>query len=129
MTDKNLEALIVKIVKKLLKKEITKLNQDSLPIVSTEVNQQLDSFPENFVTEEETHSTAEILKDVYTSRFVNLPTQEDLELERKLREMKFRQELRKDWILFLLRDIIVYASTILFMFTAAGFYLFTIINK
>jgi S-adenosylmethionine synthetase len=129
MADKNLEALIVKIVKKVIKKEIKNLNPDNLPIVSTEVNQQLPSLTETFETEAETSTTAEILENIYTNRFVNLPTTEDLELERKLRELKFKQELRKDWILFLLKDVIVYAATILFMFTFAGFYLLTLIKS
>jgi myo-inositol-1-phosphate synthase len=129
MADKNLEALIVKIVKKEIKKEIKNLNSDNLPIVATEVNQQLPSLAETFETEAETRTTAEILENIYTNRFVNLPTTEDLELERKLRELKFKQELRKDWILFLLKDVIVYAATILFMFTFAGFYLLTLIHS
>ncbi|TAF04453.1 MAG: hypothetical protein EAZ77_15635 [Nostocales cyanobacterium] len=66
---------------------------------------------------------------IYTSKIVNLPAKEDVELDRQLRELKFKQELRKDWILFLLRDVIVYAATVLFMFTFAGFYLFTLIHK
>ncbi|MFM2064269.1 MAG: hypothetical protein RLZZ507_3940 [Cyanobacteriota bacterium] len=129
MADKNLEALIVKIVKKEIKKEIKNLNSDNLPIVATEVNQQLPSLAETFETEAETRTTAEILENIYTNGFVNLPTKENLELERKLRELKFKQELRKDWILFLLKDVIVYAATILFMFTFAGFYLLTLIHS
>ncbi|QYX33489.1 hypothetical protein [Sphaerospermopsis torques-reginae] len=132
MADKNLEALealIVKIVKKLLKKELRKLNQHSLPIVTTEVNQQLDNFLETFATPTETSFSAQILNDVDTSSLMNLSTKEDVELERKLRELKFKQELRKDWILFILKDVIVYAATIIFIFILSGFYLFTLIQK
>jgi hypothetical protein len=60
---------------------------------------------------------------------MNLSTKEDVELERKLRELKFKQELRKDWILFILKDVIVYAATIIFIFILSGFYLFTLIQK
>jgi hypothetical protein len=132
MADKNLEALealIVKIVKKLLKKELRKLNQHSLPIVTTEVNQQLDNFLETFATPTETSFSAQILNNVDTSSLMNLSTKEDVELERKLRELKFKQELRKDWILFILKDVIVYAATIIFIFILSGFYLFTLIQK
>ncbi|MBE9056079.1 hypothetical protein [Sphaerospermopsis sp. LEGE 08334] len=132
MADKNLEALealIVKIVKKLLKKELRKLNQHSLPIVTTEVNQQLDNFLETFATPTETSFSAQILNNVDTSSLMNLSTKEDVEIERKLRELKFKQELRKDWILFILKDVIVYAATIIFIFILSGFYLFTLIQK
>ncbi|MFM6104776.1 MAG: hypothetical protein ACKPEO_01830, partial [Sphaerospermopsis kisseleviana] len=67
--------------------------------------------------------------DVDTSSLMNISTKEDVELERKLRELKFKQELRKDWILFILKDVIVYAATIIFIFIFSGFYLFTLIQK
>jgi hypothetical protein len=60
---------------------------------------------------------------------MNISTKEDVELERKLRELKFKQELRKDWILFIIKDVIVYATTIIFIFIFSGFYLFTLIQK
>lgn len=132
MADKNLEALealIVKIVKKLIKKELRKLNQYSLPIVTTEVNQQLNNFLETFATPAATRFPAEILDDVDTSSLMNISTKEDVELERKLRELKFKQELRKDWILFIIKDVIVYATTIIFILIFSGFYLFTLIQK
>lgn len=131
MADQNLEALealIVKTVKKLLKKEFRKLKEHSLPIITTEVNQQLDNFSETFATQQQRRFSAEILNELDTSIFVNL-SKEDVELERKLREMKFKQELRKDWILFLMKDVIVYAATIIFTFIFSGFYLFTLIHK
>ncbi|MFM6156044.1 MAG: hypothetical protein ACKPE3_24110, partial [Sphaerospermopsis kisseleviana] len=67
--------------------------------------------------------------DVDTSSLMNISTKEDVELERKLRELKFKQELRKDWILFILKDVIVYATTIIFILIFSGFYLFTLIQK
>lgn len=129
MTDKNLEALVVKVVKKAIKKEIKQLEEDNLLIVSTKVNQQLQNLPETLANDQETRTTTEIFDDIYTNGFINLPSKEDVELERSLRELKFKQELRKDWILFLLKDVIIYAVTILFMFSFAGFYLFTLIHK
>ncbi|MEH2168786.1 MAG: hypothetical protein V7K41_19450 [Nostoc sp.] len=60
---------------------------------------------------------------------VNLQSQEDLELERKLRELKFKQELRKDWILFIVRDVIIFPAAILFIFALSGYSLFTHIHR
>jgi hypothetical protein len=57
---------------------------------------------------------------------VNMQSKEDAELERKLRELKFRQELRKDWILFIVKDVVVFSATRLFIFAAAGYYIFTL---
>ncbi|MEH2269964.1 MAG: hypothetical protein V7K68_16250 [Nostoc sp.] len=54
----------------------------------------------------------------------NLQSQEDLELERKLRELKFKQELRKDWVLFIVRDVVIFPAAILFIFAASGYSLF-----
>ncbi|MBD2363014.1 hypothetical protein H6G36_17785 [Anabaena minutissima FACHB-250] len=55
---------------------------------------------------------------------VNKQPEEDAKLERKLRELKFRQELRKDWILFIIRDIVIFTATILFILAASGYSLF-----
>ena len=55
---------------------------------------------------------------------VNLQSQEDLELERKLRELKFKQELRKDWILFIVRDVVIFPTAILFILAVSGYSLF-----
>ncbi|AFZ56207.1 hypothetical protein H6G54_06885 [Anabaena cylindrica FACHB-243] len=129
MTEKRLESLIVKIVKKVIKKEIKNLTQDNLPIISSQENQQIEGFIETFDREEDIGSTAEVIDDIYTNGIVNLSAKEDMELERKLRELKFKQELRKDWILFIVRDVVVYSTTILFIFTIAGFYLFTLIQR
>jgi hypothetical protein len=54
----------------------------------------------------------------------NLQLQEDIELERKLQELKFRQELRKDWILFIVRDVVIFPAAILFIFAVSGYSLF-----
>ncbi|MEH1810938.1 MAG: hypothetical protein V7K26_07390 [Nostoc sp.] len=54
----------------------------------------------------------------------NLQSPEDLEVERKLRELKFKQELRKDWILFIVRDVVIFPAAILFIFAASGYSLF-----
>ncbi len=55
---------------------------------------------------------------------VNSQSQEDVELERKLRELKFKQELRKDWILFIVRDVVIFPAAILFIFAVSGYSLF-----
>ncbi|MBD2358220.1 hypothetical protein H6G41_27020 [Tolypothrix sp. FACHB-123] len=129
MSAKKLEILIKKAVKKALKKEIGKLTKENLPIVVNQTNQPLDNFVETLDTWEEKRPTEEIIDNIYPARYVSLPAKEDAELERKLRELKFKQELRKDWILFLLKDVIVYSVTVFFIFTAAGFYLFTLIQR
>ncbi|MEH1871289.1 hypothetical protein [Nostoc sp.] len=54
----------------------------------------------------------------------NLQSQEDVELEPKLRELKFKQELRKDWILFIVRDVVIFPAAILFIFAISGYSLF-----
>ncbi|MFN6562138.1 MAG: hypothetical protein RMY28_020420 [Nostoc sp. ChiSLP01] len=54
----------------------------------------------------------------------NLQPQEDAELERKLGELKFKQELRKDWIVFLVRDVVFFSAAILFIFAVSGYSLF-----
>ncbi|MEH1818652.1 MAG: hypothetical protein V7L31_06045 [Nostoc sp.] len=60
---------------------------------------------------------------------VNLQSQDDVELERKLRELKFKQELRKDWILFIVRDVIIFPAAIFFIFTVSGYSLFIQIHR
>ncbi len=119
MADKNLEDLIVKIAKKVIRKEIKNLNQDNLPIVFSDSNSTLDNWQNSTATEE-------LIDDLEISPYTRLPDKEDIELERKLRELKFRQELRKDWISFLVKDVIVYSATTIFIFTLVGFYLFRI---
>jgi len=119
MADKNLEDLIVKITKKVLKKEIKNGNQENLPIVLNESNSTLDNW-------ESANSSAEAIEDIQIIPYSRLPDQEDIELERKLRELKFKQELRKDWISFLVKDVIVYSTTMIFILVLIGFYLFRI---
>ncbi len=59
----------------------------------------------------------------------NLQSQKDAELERKLRELNFKQELRKDWILFIVRDVVFFSAAILFIFAVSGYSLFTQIHR
>jgi hypothetical protein len=54
----------------------------------------------------------------------NQQSLENSRLERKLRELKFKQELRKDWILFIVRDVVIYSAIILFILAASGYSLF-----
>jgi hypothetical protein len=55
---------------------------------------------------------------------VNKQSPEDAELERKLRELQFKQELRKNWILFIVRDVVIFSITIFFLFAVSGYSLF-----
>ena len=119
MADKNLEDVIIKIVKTVIKKEIKNLNQDNLPMVLTDSNSSLDNL-------QNSHPPEELINDLQISPYTRLPDQQDIELERKLRELKFKQELRKDWIPFLVKDVIGYSVTMIFILTLAGFYLFRI---
>ncbi|WP_414527023.1 hypothetical protein [Nodularia chucula] len=59
---------------------------------------------------------------------VNLQSQAEAELDIKLRELKFRQELRKDWILFLVRDVVIFSVAIAFVFSICGYSLFILIH-
>ncbi|MDF5712217.1 MAG: hypothetical protein PUP90_32210 [Nostoc sp. S4] len=59
----------------------------------------------------------------------NLQLQEDAELERRLRELKFKQELRKDWIVFIVRDVVFFSVAILFIIAISGYSLFTQIYR
>lgn len=51
-------------------------------------------------------------------------SQENSKLERRLQELKFKQELRKDWVLFIVRDVVIYSTIILFILAASGYSLF-----
>jgi hypothetical protein len=106
-------------VKTVIKKEIKNLNQDNLPMVLTDSNSSLDNL-------QNSHPPEELINDLQISPYTRLPDQQDIELERKLRELKFKQELRKDWISFLVKDVIGYSVTMIFILTLAGFYLFRI---
>jgi hypothetical protein len=55
---------------------------------------------------------------------VNKQSQEDAELERKLHELQFKQELRKNWILFIVRDVVIFSTTIFFILAVSGYALF-----
>lgn len=51
-------------------------------------------------------------------------SQENYRLEQRLQELKFKQELKKDWILFILRDVVIYSTIIFFILAASGYSLF-----
>lgn len=129
MSAKDLEALIAKTIKKVIKKEIGKLKLNNLPVVLNQTNHPLDTLVENGNKWNDQLTTEDVIDDIYTSRYVTINSKDDAELERNLRELKFKQELRKDWISFLVRDVIVYSATVIFIFAAAGFYLFTLIHR
>lgn len=116
MADKNLEDLIVKIAKKVIKKEIKSGNLEHLPMISPESHPGLDNW----------QNPEDVIDDIQIIPYTRLPDQEDIDLERKLRELKFKQELRKDWISFLVKDVIVYSTTMIFILVLIGFYLFRI---
>jgi hypothetical protein len=111
-----------------IKKDTSKPQDDS-PIVSTTTNHPIERFVENVATWEDERPTEENIDNIYASRYASVLSKEDAELERKLRELKFKQELIKDWISFLVRDVIVYSATTIFIFAVAGFYLFTLITR
>ncbi|MBW4594333.1 MAG: hypothetical protein KME46_15805 [Brasilonema angustatum HA4187-MV1] len=60
---------------------------------------------------------------------LNVHSQEDAVLERKLRELKYKQELRKDWILFIVRDVVVFSAAFVFFLAVSGYSLFTLIKR
>ncbi|GAA6620259.1 hypothetical protein [Scytonema sp. NUACC26] len=60
---------------------------------------------------------------------LNLSSSDDAVLEQKLRELKAKQELRKDWILFIVRDVVIFPTTILFILAVCGYSLFTLIKR
>ncbi|MBD2137760.1 hypothetical protein H6F32_09195 [Anabaena sp. FACHB-1237] len=141
MSDKNMEYLIKKIVKKVVKKELyellkksniplsSQLNPHNLPVLSDDINSSIDPFLETLSCWQDELDKEEKVKDIYSDDCDNIPFSKDVELKGKLRELKFKQELRKDWILFLVKDVIVYSVTILFMFIIAGFYLQQILSQ
>ncbi|QLE59703.1 hypothetical protein [Nostoc sp. TCL26-01] len=55
---------------------------------------------------------------------ISKQSEEYAKIECKLRKLKFKQELRKDWILFILRDVIIFSAIILFILAASGYSLF-----
>jgi hypothetical protein len=60
---------------------------------------------------------------------VSLQLQEDADLERKLRELKAKQELRKDWLLFIFRDIVFFSVALIFILAVGIFSLFFLIKR
>jgi hypothetical protein len=60
---------------------------------------------------------------------VNLRSPAEIELDLKLRELKFKQELRKDWILFIVRDVVIFSVAIAFVFTLCGYSFFILIYR
>nr|WP_201280427.1 CopG family transcriptional regulator [Hassalia byssoidea] len=90
----------------------------------------LETLIEKFGTWEDKRTTENIIKDIYDSRSIaNSQSQEDVVLERKLRELKSKQELRKDWILFILRDVVIFSAASVFIFAVGGYSLFTLIKR
>jgi len=55
---------------------------------------------------------------------VNKQSQEEAAFERQLRELQFKQELRKNWILFIVKDVVIYSVMMLFIFAVSGYSLF-----
>jgi hypothetical protein len=55
---------------------------------------------------------------------VNHDLAADAKLERELRELKFKQELRKNWILFIVRDVVIFSTIVFFILAASGYSLF-----
>lgn len=128
MKNKKLELLIVQLLRKLIRQEIKKMGKNDLQIIATDLNQKGDDLPD-FCDHQEISTTAEIVNDIFHDNLLNLPikTEADSELERRLREIKFQQEIRKDWIIFLVKDVIVYSATVIFILIFVSFYLFNII--
>jgi nitrate reductase NapE component len=83
---------------------------------------------ENFITGESL-SLASIADKFVARGSLNLSSSDDAALDRKLRELKAKQELRKDWILFLVRDVVIFPTTMLFILTVSGYALFTLIKR
>lgn len=55
---------------------------------------------------------------------INKQSSADAELERQLRELQFKQELKKSWILFIVRDVVIFSAIIFFIFAVSGYSLF-----
>ncbi|WP_341525643.1 hypothetical protein WKK05_24095 [Nostoc sp. UHCC 0302] len=71
LTVEDLEALIVKIVQKVIKQERQKLEQENLLIKPTDSNHPPQAFLETFGTWEDTRTAEEIIDEIYSSRTVN----------------------------------------------------------
>ena len=57
-----------------------------------------------------------------------IQSQEDAALNRKLREKKSIQELRKDWVFFILMDVIVFSAALIFILAVGSYSLFSFIK-
>lgn len=57
-----------------------------------------------------------------------IQSQEDADLDRKLREKKSIQELRKDWVFFILMDVIVFSAALIFILAVGSYSLFSFIK-
>ena len=55
-------------------------------------------------------------------------SQEDAALDRKLREKKSIQELRKDWVFFILMDVIALSAALIFILAVGSYSLFSFIQ-
>ncbi len=105
-------------------------NEIIMPSEASPKIHSLETLIEKFGTWEDKRTTENIIKDIYDSRSIANPqSQEDVVLERKLRELKSKQELRKDWILFILRDVVIFSAAFVFIFAVGGYSLFTLIKR
>ena len=75
LTVADLEALIVKIVQKVLRQETGSLGSGDLQVETVPLNNPPRAFLETFGTWEDTRSAEEIINDIYASR--TLPDGED----------------------------------------------------
>jgi len=71
LTVEDLEALIVKIVQKVLKQETQKLKQEYLSIKIAQTNHPPEAFLETVGSWEDTHTAEEIINDIYSSLTVS----------------------------------------------------------
>lgn len=124
MKPKNLEVLLIKLLRKLIKQELKKTQDDDIQIMDKTVSQLEHELSEIYDQKKIPHAP-EMLNEIPHGEYLNLTfsTEADAELERRLREIKFRQELRKDWIIFLVKDVIVYATTVIFILTFSCLFL------
>lgn len=71
LTVADLEALIVKIVHKVLQQETQKLEQEDLSIEPTQANHPPQAFLETFGSWEDTRTAEEIIDEIYSSRTIS----------------------------------------------------------
>jgi predicted transcriptional regulator len=105
-------------------------NEIVLPFEVSPKTHSLERLIETFGVWQDERTTEEILKNIYDNRSISKSQlQENLVLERQLRELKSKQELRKDWILFIVRDVVVLSVVFLFIFAISGYSLFAVIQR